>query len=73
MYVAVARVIRCMENVRGKVLKDYSYNELKQTKERGPYLIGLLREKEKEIKEHNSKIGELSKGFADYVSSQKHF
>ena len=65
MYVGAARVIRCMETVRGNVLKDYSYNELKQTKERGPYLIGLLREKEREIKEHNSKIRELSKGFAD--------
>ena len=50
MYVAAARVIRCMETVRGNVLKDYSYNKLKQTKERELHLIGLLREKERRSK-----------------------
>lgn len=42
MDVAAARVIKYMETVRAKVLKDYSYNELQQTKERELHLIGLL-------------------------------
>lgn len=45
--VAAARVIRYMEAVCAKVLKDYSYNKLKQTKERELHLIGLLIDKEK--------------------------
>ncbi|XBJ10800.1 hypothetical protein VPH35_015597 [Triticum aestivum] len=44
--VAAARVIRYMEAVCAKVLKDYSYNKL-QTKERELHLIGLLIDKEK--------------------------
>lgn len=69
--VATAQVIRYMETMHGKVLKDYSYNELKQTKERELHLIGLLRDKEKEIKEQNLKTREISKGFADYMYQVK--
>ena len=42
MDVAAARVMKYMETMRAKVLKDYSYNELQQTKERELHLIGLL-------------------------------
>ena len=42
MDVPAARVMKYMESVRAKVLKDCSYNELQQTKERELHLIGLL-------------------------------
>ena len=41
MDVAAARVMKYMETMRAKVLKEYSYNELQQTKERELHLIGL--------------------------------
>ena len=45
--VVAARVIKYMETMCGKLLKDYSYNELKQTKETELHLIGLLKRERK--------------------------
>lgn len=71
MDVAAARVIRYMETVRSKVLKDYNYDELQQTKQRELHLISLLEKKEKELKEQGLKMKELSSGFADYLCQVK--
>lgn len=57
--------------MRGKVLKDYNYNELQETKDRELHLISLLEIKEKEIKEQSLKMRELSKGIADYLYEVK--
>jgi hypothetical protein len=73
MDVAATRVIRYMETVHGKVLKDYSYNELKQTKERELHLIGLLRDKERRSKNRIRRSESLAKALQTICIKLKTF